>query len=134
MTIPLLDHGHLPPPLVTRNPQNVFATPSDIRQPAQTPIFNDAVVWNEWPMENDQPAQDLSQGAALTIWGMPRCTIWRHGGKTATSYVGVQHSLVPPYYVMPNEAAINVGFCDGHAEKVKLNDLWTLYWHNNWSK
>jgi prepilin-type N-terminal cleavage/methylation domain-containing protein len=120
------------PSPVTNNPQFVFGTPSDIQRPSQTPIFNDAVWWNEFPLEDDPPAPDLSQGAANNILGMPRCTIWRHGGRTATSHVGVQESLVPPFYIVPKEAAINIGFDDGHAQTVKLNDLWSLYWHYNW--
>ena len=27
---------------------------------------------------------------------------------------------------------INMGLADGHAELVKLEDLWTLYWHLDW--
>jgi hypothetical protein len=29
-------------------------------------------------------------------------------------------------------AAINIGFDDGHAQMVKLNNLWSLYWHYDW--
>jgi prepilin-type processing-associated H-X9-DG protein len=28
--------------------------------------------------------------------------------------------------------AINVAFCDGHAETVELPDLWKLKWSRNW--
>jgi prepilin-type N-terminal cleavage/methylation domain-containing protein len=118
-----------PPTVVTSNPQFVFNKPTSVQRPAQTPFFTDAIVWNEWPIESDRPAPDLSQGQALNIYGMPRCTIWRHGGKTATS--PVSGSLYPPF-LLPNEAAINIGFDDGHAQMVKLNDLWSLYWHYNW--
>jgi prepilin-type N-terminal cleavage/methylation domain-containing protein/prepilin-type processing-associated H-X9-DG protein len=121
-----------PPPVVTSNPQFVFTTPTEIQRPSETPMLNDAVWWNEWPLETDQPAPDLSQGASLSILGMQRCTIWRHGGRTATSQVGVQHVMYPPQSIMPNDAAINIGFVDGHAEMVKLNNLWTLDWHYNW--
>lgn len=118
---------------VNNNPEYMFSKPALVQHPAQTPLFNDAIVWAEWPMESDQPAPDLSQGAYNTIWGMPRCTIWRHGGKTATSPVGVQHVMLPPQSIMPNEAAINIGFDDGHAQMVKLNALWQQYWHYNWT-
>jgi prepilin-type processing-associated H-X9-DG protein len=104
-----------------------------VQRPAQTPFFNDAVYWNEWPLITDQPAPDLSRGDYFTIWGMPRCTIWRHGGKTATSSTSPIVTRRPPFYVMPNSAAINVGFADGHVQLVKLKDLWSLYWHDNWS-
>jgi len=120
-----------PPTVVVKNPQFVFNKPTSVQRPAQTPFFNDAVWWNEWPMEGDGPAIDLSQGAALDLPGMQRCTIWRHGGKTATSPCKVVYPPVPPL-LLPKEAAINIGFDDGHAQMVKLNDLWSLYWHNNW--
>jgi prepilin-type N-terminal cleavage/methylation domain-containing protein len=118
-----------PPPVVANNPQFVFNKPTSIQRPAQTPLFTDAVVWNEWPLASDPPASDLSQGQAVNIAGMQRCTIWRHGGKTATSPVRV--SIYPPI-VLPNDAAINIGFDDGHAQMIKLNALWSLYWHYNW--
>jgi hypothetical protein len=114
------------------NPEFVFYKPNSVRMAAKTPFFADAVYWNEWPTETDVPAPDLSKGAALNAPGMVRSTIWRHGGKTATSPV-VEHSvLYPPATICPSEAAINIGFDDGHAEMVKLNSLWSLYWHNNW--
>ncbi len=122
-----------PPTLVTLNPQFVFNKPTSVQRPAQTPFFNDAVAWNEWPLATDQPASDLSRGDYDSIWGMPRCTIWRHGGKTATSLTPPIATRRPPFYVMPSEAAINIGFADGHVQLVKLKDLWNLYWHNGWS-
>ena len=30
--------------------------------------------------------------------------------------------------------AVNVSFVDGHAETVKLPDLWTLKWHRDWTR
>jgi prepilin-type N-terminal cleavage/methylation domain-containing protein/prepilin-type processing-associated H-X9-DG protein len=122
-----------PPPEVINNPLFVFNKPTSVQRPAQTPFFNDAIVWNEWPLEGDPPAPDLSTGAAQNIDGMPRCTIWRHGGKTATSFTPVGFSLLPPLHVFPNESAINIGFADGHAQMVKLKDLWGLYWHYDWT-
>jgi prepilin-type N-terminal cleavage/methylation domain-containing protein/prepilin-type processing-associated H-X9-DG protein len=121
-----------PPTPVISNPQFVFSKPTSIQRPSQTPFFNDAVYWNEWPLEGDAPAQDLSTGAYSSIWGMPRCTIWRHGGKTATSPTPIRYSLLPPLYIFPNDSAINIGFADGHAQMVKLKDLWKQYWHYNW--
>jgi prepilin-type processing-associated H-X9-DG protein len=61
---------------------------------------------------------------------MQRCTIWRHGGKTATSRVPTQHDLGG--WHIPAAAAINVGFADGHAQQIKVKDLWSLYWHDGW--
>jgi prepilin-type N-terminal cleavage/methylation domain-containing protein len=119
-----------PPSVVVLNPQFVFNKPTSVQRPSQTPLFNDAVDWNEWPLASDKPASDLSQGQAVNILGMQRCTIWRHGGKTATSYVRGWPLSYP--FLLPNGAAINIGFDDGRAQMVKLNDLWSLYWHYNW--
>jgi prepilin-type processing-associated H-X9-DG protein len=118
------------PPEILNNPQFIFAKPESIRRPSQTPLFTDAVWWNEWPLESDPAAPDLSQGQSVDISGMQRCTIWRHGGKTATSRVLTQHDLEG--WHIPARAAINVGFADGHAQLVKVKDLWSLYWHDGW--
>jgi prepilin-type processing-associated H-X9-DG protein len=122
-----------PPTVVVNNPQFVFSKPMSVQRPALTPFFNDAVAWNEWPLEGDHPAPDLSRGQFYNIVGMPRCTIWRHGGKTATSLTPVRTTIRSPYYLFPSDAAINIGFADGHVQLVKLKDLWSLYWHDNWS-
>jgi prepilin-type N-terminal cleavage/methylation domain-containing protein len=118
------------PSLVTNYPQFVFNKPASVQRPSQTPFFADSDWWNEWPLEFDMPAPDLSKGECDNIIGMQRSTIWRHGGKTATSPVMVVYSFPPS--LLPKEAAINIGFDDGHAQMVKLNDLWSLYWHDNW--
>ena len=84
------------PPLsreAAANPQFIFASPESVQKASQTPFFTDAVWWNEWPLESNPPAPDLSQGQYIDIGGMQRCTIWRHGGKTATSRVPTQHDL-----------------------------------------
>ena len=81
-------------------------------------------------MENNPPAPDLSQGQSVDIGGMQRCTIWRHGGRTATSPVRLIKDLQG--WHIPPAAAINVGFADGHAQLVKVKDLWSLYWHDDW--
>jgi prepilin-type N-terminal cleavage/methylation domain-containing protein/prepilin-type processing-associated H-X9-DG protein len=112
------------------HPEFVFAKPESVRKPSQTPFFTDAVWWNEWPLENNPPAPDLSLGQSYDIGGMQRCTIWRHGGRTATSPVRVQNDLQG--WHIPPAAAINVGFADGHAQLVKVKDLWSLYWHDDW--
>jgi prepilin-type processing-associated H-X9-DG protein len=81
-------------------------------------------------LDSNPPALDLSQGQSVDIPGMQRCTIWRHGGKTATSPVPVQRDLSG--WHIPPAAAINIGFADGHAQMVKVKDLWSLYWHDGW--
>jgi len=121
-----------PPQFVLANPQFTFNKPTSVQRAAQTPLFTDAVVWDEWPMEGDAPAPDLSVGEEYNITGMTRCTIWRHGGKTATSRTTYSGLVPPGTRYLPAAAAINIGFTDGHAQMVKLNDLWSLSWHYNW--
>jgi prepilin-type processing-associated H-X9-DG protein len=121
----------LVPPRALSNPEFLFARPESVQKASQTPFFTDSAWWNEWPLESDPPAPDLSQGQSNDILGMQRCTIWRHGGRTPTSRVPTRHDLLG--WHIPAAAAINVGFADGHAQMVKVKDLWSLYWHNGWS-
>jgi len=100
----------------------------NIDTPSKTPVFFDSVWVDAWPMENDLPARDLYAGRSY--WErtneMGRLTIGRHGN--------ISPAKAPrdfnPAGVMPG--AINIGMSDGHAEKVKLEDLWNLRWHKNW--
>jgi len=100
----------------------------NIDTPSKTPVFFDSVWVDAWPMENDLPAKDLYAGRSY--WErtneMGRLTIGRHGN--------ISPAKAPrdfnPAGVMPG--SINIGMSDGHAEKVKLEDLWNLHWHKNW--
>jgi len=122
--------GPLVAPQILANPQFVFSSPSAVQKPSHTPVFNDAIVWVELPLEGDPPASDFSKGHASTLVDMQRCTIWRHGGRTPMSPVVVEHNLSG--WHMPAGAAINVGFFDGRAQAVRVKDLWGLYWHDQW--
>ena len=33
---------------------------------------------------------------------------------------------------VPLPGMINMGFVDGHVEEVKLQNLWSYYWHVGW--
>jgi prepilin-type N-terminal cleavage/methylation domain-containing protein/prepilin-type processing-associated H-X9-DG protein len=97
-----------------------------IKSPAHsalTPVFGDSSWHDAWPFDfNTNPNTGLDQapdashlisgtqyddniGSTQPDWGMmDRFCMKRHG------------------------SAINVVFLDGHAETVKLGDLWSLYW------
>ena len=118
--------------------QWLFARPSSIQHPSQTPVFSDAVWTDTWPTETDPPAYngfgyDLRNGAGgyyQSETGMQRVAIDRHGGKAASAAprsFGMRGSTT----VLPGNIVIGMG--DGHAELVKLQYLWTYYWHLNWS-
>ena len=78
-------------------------------EPHMLPVFADA-TWSEaWPMENDQVPADLVRGAGNAYTDqMGRICIIRHA------------------------RTVNVSFFDGHAENVKLPQLWALPWHALW--
>ena len=105
------------------NPGFIYARDTAVQQPILTPMFMDSVWINLDPLERDAPPSSLYDPGDSNE-GMPRCCIARHGN-IASSALG--HS---PGQALPG--SIDVGFVDGHAESVKLEKLWTLYWHLNW--
>lgn len=104
-----------------------FKTESAIQRPSATPVFADSSVDVTYPFESHAPARDL-----YTLYDpgidsyMAPYTLARHGGRTA-------HGSLP---VAPGESlrpyVNNIVFVDGHAEAIKLDDLWNLYWHAKW--
>jgi prepilin-type N-terminal cleavage/methylation domain-containing protein len=108
----------------------MFAKPSSVQKPSQTPLFFDEICLDTFPMETDSAAPDLYFGVVPSYSlggrrGMSCCTILRHGGPTASSSVPYKSGQLP--------GAINMGFDDGHGELVKLQNLWTYTWHLNWN-
>jgi prepilin-type N-terminal cleavage/methylation domain-containing protein/prepilin-type processing-associated H-X9-DG protein len=103
-----------------------FQKVSDVSNPAQTPYFSDSIWVDGWPNEKDAPATDLYSGADNN-GGMDRLTIARHDYKAAAS---AAPRSVPAG--KPLVGAINVAFIDGHIQPIKLEQLWTLYWHADW--
>ena len=97
---------------------------------SKTPVFADA-VWVDFAMRtNHTVGTDLYNG----WWdsnpgpiGLGAITITRHGGRGA--------GAAPRNFaggMLPGRN--NLGFLDGHAEAVKLNDLKSLYWHKLWPR
>lgn len=107
-------------------PENeFFLKQSGISHPALTPYFSDSIWVDGWPLATDTPATDLYAGSDNNI-GIDRLTISRHNYKSA----GAAPRSVPAGQPLPG--SINIAFVDGHAAPVRLEDLWTLYWHVNW--
>jgi prepilin-type N-terminal cleavage/methylation domain-containing protein/prepilin-type processing-associated H-X9-DG protein len=102
-----------------------FCGEADIRLPALTPVFSDGVWAWAAPHATDFPATDLVTGFSLKGGGICSITIPQHGSRP-NSIARNQRSrdLLP--------GAINVGFYDGHAEQVKVERLWQLYWHKDY--
>ena len=108
--------------------QQVFTRESAIQKPALTPVFFDENWVDLWPEENDRPCHDLYTGQPFAVSPdqMGRCTIARHGSRSAASAPRQfsTHDKMP--------GGINMGLADGHAEGVRLEDLWNYYWHLDW--
>jgi prepilin-type N-terminal cleavage/methylation domain-containing protein/prepilin-type processing-associated H-X9-DG protein len=124
------------------SPQNYFVKDSSVKNSSDTPIFYDQSWTDAWPLETDAPNRYLftAQGADALPVGMPigfrgypghmgRVTLARHGSgggrKAPRDVVGMRASQLP--------GAINMGMADGHAELVKLKNLWKMYWHAQWN-
>jgi prepilin-type processing-associated H-X9-DG protein len=105
--------------------EQVYHKEAGVVNASLTAYFSDSIWVDCAPSETDTPARDLYSGSDAS-GGMDRLTIARHGYKAA----GAAPRNVPPG--TPLVGAVNLGFVDGHAAAVKLEQLWTLTWHNGW--
>jgi prepilin-type N-terminal cleavage/methylation domain-containing protein len=110
-------------PNTSEHPGWLYTRDTSIQQAVLTPIFMDSVWINLDPKEQDAPPSSLYDPGDSND-GMPRVCIARHGNISSGA---LGHSPGQP---LPG--SIDVGFVDGHAENVKLERLWLLYWHYNW--
>ena len=107
-----------------------FQTEGNLSHPASTPLLADSVLENILPLASDLPSEDLAKGIRPldntdSYFGMALIAIPRHGNRP---------SSIPKRWPA-NQAlsgAVNVSFFDGHAEQVKLERLWQLYWHKDY--
>ncbi len=106
------------------DPAKKFRSESPISVPSRTPIFADSNwVWVT-PSAAELPARDLYQGCDTPP--IQRLTIARHGSINPKS----APRNLPPGALLPG--SINIVFYDGHAERVRLEELWSLYWHKDY--
>lgn len=108
------------------DPNKEFRTESAVRFTATTPIFMDSTWVDAWPLADDPPARNLYQGSDTPRGGIERLTIARH-----VSPVGKSPRTWPAGQ-KPMPGGITVEFADGHAQIVKLEKLWDLYWHKDY--
>ena len=106
---------------------NFFQKESVVVLPSQTPYFSDSNWLDGFPSEADTPARNLYAGGGGTVTDdMARFTMARHGYLAP----GAAPRNVPAGSTLVGKD--NIGFVDGHAEPVKLENLWTLNWHLGW--
>jgi prepilin-type N-terminal cleavage/methylation domain-containing protein/prepilin-type processing-associated H-X9-DG protein len=103
-----------------------FRTEDQIRQPVQTPVLADGVWWVAAPHSTDPPPTDLFRGEVdPSVNSMSTFAIPRHGSRPIS-----MTGQWPPSKSLPG--SVNVAFFDGHAQAVKLDNLWQLCWHKNY--
>ena len=98
-----------------------FQKDTAIASPSTTPFFMDALWPDLWPGKEDVPPADLFAGDDTTSLG--RCCLARHplmrGAKAKSG--------------QPLPSAINMSYADGHAGKLRLQDIKTVTWHVNYT-
>ncbi|HVU27216.1 MAG TPA: prepilin-type N-terminal cleavage/methylation domain-containing protein [Verrucomicrobiae bacterium] len=108
---------------------NYFIKEAAISHPSSTPVFCDCAWINFYPLISDTPPENLyNPMSAAPNAGLARICVARHGGKPASAApqkVKFGTTSLP--------GSIIVGFYDGHAEMVKLPNLWSYYWSLTWT-
>jgi len=81
-----------------------------IANSSQVPVFGDCNWVDSWPLEGNPPPQDLNTGETSGGFAndLGRFIMNRHGKVT------------------------NLVFDDGHSASVKLESMWSFYWHRKW--
>ena len=111
-------------------PDNIpreFFNEMQIQNPMLTPLVGDAAYYMAAPTESTPPPSNLyiggDDGFPLVVFPF---FIARHGSHPEP---------VPTNWprTKPLPGGINVGFYDGHCELVKLEHLWQLYWHKDYT-
>ena len=106
------------------HPEFSFNNDNKVKNPSQTPVFLDCIWMDFFALESDTPSFDLYDGDMAN--GLSRCAIPRHAaGNPASASRNFDTTQRLP-------GGINMGMVDGHAELVKIENLWKLYWHLNW--
>jgi len=99
---------------------------ASVRNPTLSPVYCDSIWPDAWPTETDRPWPNLQTGAVSSgVGGMTRMMIARHKRPSPVPTAQNTAQKLP--------GAINIGFFDGHVEQVPLENLWTLYWAQNWA-
>jgi prepilin-type processing-associated H-X9-DG protein len=107
-----------------QNGPNDLISENQLPRPMATPVTADGLFVWVTPLATDPAPSNLNQGmmTTSTMWIV---AIPRHGNRPSsppTSWPASQ----------PLPGAVNVSMFDGHVERVKLDNLWQLYWHKDY--
>jgi prepilin-type processing-associated H-X9-DG protein len=105
-----------------------FRHEGEMTEPSNTPLIGDGIhTWSitsgfgGGPVVENQPVSSLVTGAG----GMAQFLIPRHGSRPRHAPTDFRPSSKLP-------GAINMSFYDGHVQTVKLEQMWSLYWHKEY--
>ena len=109
-----------------------FMKDAAVNLPTQAPVFADGIWVDSWPETNDYcNTHNMQTGLYNSGPG---------GGQGMDRYLIARHSPnrpnVPPANANLSQklpGGVDIVYFDGHAGSVSLNDLWSLYWHLNWT-
>jgi len=110
--------------------EDYYKVEGDIVQPSFTPVLADSVFWYGFPRATDPPPSSLVYGHVPSDLGHAVGFI----GFMSLPRHGSQPNRIPKAWPskQPLPGAINVSFFDGHAELVRAERLWQLYWHKDY--
>lgn len=91
-----------------------YTSPSDVRITSEVPLFADGVWVDAWPRDIDDFEAEIQANPEYLQTGYFRNGINQNMGRICID----RHQM-----------KITVSFLDGHAEVVRLENLWTLKWH-----
>ena len=106
-----------------------YQLPSAGFDATKVPAFSDSVWIDGFVEENGSPYEGIGQYGNTIYSGSTYDSSTAPGYPTTT---GGKNNGMMRVCIARHGKSINVVFLDGHAENVKLTDLWTLHWHKGW--
>jgi prepilin-type N-terminal cleavage/methylation domain-containing protein/prepilin-type processing-associated H-X9-DG protein len=100
----------------------LFRNESEITDPVRTPFFFDCIDPGALVETSEEPPPDPVNGGKRNL-GMDSIAVPRHGTLRQVRQWDVKKPL---------PGINNVCFFDGHAERVRLDNLWQLSWHRDY--
>lgn len=103
-----------------------FMNESEVKRPATTPVLEDNTDMIHYSYAHSPPPDNLrfSRKYNLSSQGM-NGILPRHGSRPDPAPMRWPANLELP-------GSVNMGFYDGHVERVDLEQLWQFYWHRNY--
>jgi prepilin-type N-terminal cleavage/methylation domain-containing protein/prepilin-type processing-associated H-X9-DG protein len=118
-----------------------YTKDTDILHSSQTPEFGDGIWPDAWPNNNSSLVDEASySGPHINLYSPNAGGALGSGAGSApiSRFMIARHGSSPPgaapkaFFVQNSSTVIpgmiNLSFADGHAESVKLNNLWSYYW------